>query len=236
MEFKVPILQAHRGYHVKGVQENTLSAMNEAYKLGYEMAELDVRLSKDNVPVVFHDTDLKRLKGLKLRVRDLSAKELKNRGDIPSLKELLVSNERPAKLNIEIKAEHILIRNLVKKIWEDIKDTETLDQVLISSFNPFCLREMRKMNRDITLAFLQANKDHPFHFEVYSKLLTYPALRQRFFNLEHTLIDLKMVRILKTLNIGIAAWTVNDLSRAQELVSMGVDSIISDTILPHEIG
>ena len=53
---------AHRGYHdrTRGVIENTLSAMRAACAAGYGI-ELDVLLSSDGVPMIFHDDDLDRV-------------------------------------------------------------------------------------------------------------------------------------------------------------------------------
>ena len=55
---------AHRGLHDGNrlVWENTLSAFADAMKHNYAI-ECDVHLTKDGVPIVFHDGDLKRLTG-----------------------------------------------------------------------------------------------------------------------------------------------------------------------------
>jgi len=45
---------AHRGV-ADGVPENTIGAFERALELGADAVELDVRLSKDRVPVVFHN-------------------------------------------------------------------------------------------------------------------------------------------------------------------------------------
>ena len=68
---------AHRGLHSVdlSVPENSLPAFAAARKAGYGV-ELDVRLSKDEQVVVFHDDDLKRICGVHGRVSDLSRAEL----------------------------------------------------------------------------------------------------------------------------------------------------------------
>lgn len=55
---------AHRGLHdMNGTRwENTLSAFEAAAQAGYAI-ECDVRLTSDGIPVVFHDSELKRLTG-----------------------------------------------------------------------------------------------------------------------------------------------------------------------------
>lgn len=68
---------AHRGLHDGNVArwENTLAAFEAAVQRGYAI-ELDVHLSGDGVPVVFHDHDLKRLCGLEGQIWQHEAEEL----------------------------------------------------------------------------------------------------------------------------------------------------------------
>ena len=68
---------AHRGLHDnKSVApENSMAAFRKAVEAGYGI-ELDVQLTKDRIPVVFHDENLKRVCGVKGNVRDYTYKEL----------------------------------------------------------------------------------------------------------------------------------------------------------------
>jgi glycerophosphoryl diester phosphodiesterase len=56
----VPELIAHRGYALR-YPENTLPAVAAALQAGARYLEIDVQLSADGVPVLFHDADLQRL-------------------------------------------------------------------------------------------------------------------------------------------------------------------------------
>ncbi|MBQ9979463.1 MAG: glycerophosphodiester phosphodiesterase [Oscillospiraceae bacterium] len=69
---------AHRGLHnaEKGIPENTMAAFRAAVEKGYAI-ELDVRLTADDMLVVFHDDDLMRLTGKKGTVESKKYKELK---------------------------------------------------------------------------------------------------------------------------------------------------------------
>lgn len=87
---------AHRGFHdLNRLRwENTLSAFEAAARKGYAI-ECDVHLSKDGVPVVFHDSELKRLTGLEGFVYEKTAAELAEyrvgvtEDRVPSLGQLL---------------------------------------------------------------------------------------------------------------------------------------------------
>jgi glycerophosphoryl diester phosphodiesterase len=56
---------AHRGLHdrARGIIENTASAFAAAIERGYAI-ECDVQLSRDGIPMIFHDDDLDRLTGV----------------------------------------------------------------------------------------------------------------------------------------------------------------------------
>ncbi|MBR6670931.1 MAG: glycerophosphodiester phosphodiesterase, partial [Ruminococcus sp.] len=98
---------AHRGYTKKGDAENTLEAFESA--IAEKMCiELDVRLTKDGVPIVFHDASLKRMTNNNLKLADINYGELKDikmkTGEaIPSLKETLELVNGRTLLLIEIK-------------------------------------------------------------------------------------------------------------------------------------
>ena len=66
---------AHRGLHADGRPENSLAAFDAAVAAGFGI-ELDVRLSADGAPVVFHDADLARVCGVDARVSQLPVREL----------------------------------------------------------------------------------------------------------------------------------------------------------------
>jgi len=55
-----PTLVAHRG-HAARCPENTIRALEEALVAGAAWVELDVQLSSDEVPVLFHDRTLERM-------------------------------------------------------------------------------------------------------------------------------------------------------------------------------
>ena len=57
-------LYAHRGLHDNATQapENSMAAFRKAVDAGFGI-ELDIQLTKDKIPVVFHDFTLKRVCG-----------------------------------------------------------------------------------------------------------------------------------------------------------------------------
>jgi glycerophosphoryl diester phosphodiesterase len=71
----LPTLVAHRGWN-RREPENTLPAINAALAAGAGWLELDVQLSADRSPVLFHDRTLERCTGRPGAVSDLTLPEL----------------------------------------------------------------------------------------------------------------------------------------------------------------
>lgn len=101
---------AHRGLHdMNGSRwENTLSAFEAAADAGYAI-ECDVRLTSDGVPVIFHDSELKRLTGREGHVHEHSAAEMRSfavggtSDRVPSLDDMLALVGGRVPLVIELK-------------------------------------------------------------------------------------------------------------------------------------
>ena len=72
-----PILIAHRGGVITAQSpECSIAAIRLAKQQGYEMVELDIQQSKDHVPIVFHDNDMKKACGINKSINDLNADEI----------------------------------------------------------------------------------------------------------------------------------------------------------------
>lgn len=105
---------AHRGAS-RDRPENTLSSFDEALRQGCDAIELDVQLSRDGVPMVYHDRTLARAGGGRRRVAGLDYDELRRldpgarfgrafRGEhIPALDAVLERYGGRVRLLVEIK-------------------------------------------------------------------------------------------------------------------------------------
>jgi glycerophosphoryl diester phosphodiesterase len=85
-----PLTIAHRGAWDAGTRENTLEAFAKAKMAGMCGVELDVRFTRDGVPVVHHDPDLIRFHGSSTTIESLTFAELHAQcPEIPALAEVL---------------------------------------------------------------------------------------------------------------------------------------------------
>ncbi len=90
---------AHRGHHVVFPQ-NTLQAFDAALRIGADGIETDVRLSRDGVPVLFHDAQVRGRPIAELTRNDIA----RIAGhEVPTLNEALLRFPKPI-WNIEVKA------------------------------------------------------------------------------------------------------------------------------------
>lgn len=81
---------AHRGLYDDNIKENTIEAFDNAFKNGYQGIEFDVRLTKDKIPVILHDSFLSRVFEEKGLLRNFTYQELRNKNiDIPKLEDVI---------------------------------------------------------------------------------------------------------------------------------------------------
>jgi len=146
-------LYAHRGLHdkKKGIPENSMAAFGRAVEAGYGI-ELDVQLTKDRIPVVFHDFTLERMTGQPGKVYDYTLEEIQKfrlggtDEQIPTFEEFLKLVDGKVPLIIEYKVE-----------WMDFSVCPIADKLLkdyngsyvIESFNPLALSWYRKNRNEI---------------------------------------------------------------------------------------
>ena len=77
IERQKPILIAHRGGVItEKTPECSLAAIRLAKQQSYTMVELDVQKSRDGIPIVFHDSDLKKACGINNRISNMDSKRI----------------------------------------------------------------------------------------------------------------------------------------------------------------
>ena len=148
---------AHKGLHAAvGTDENSIGAFANAVEAGYAI-ELDLRYTKDMVPMVSHDNDLTEEVGENVRLSDISYDQAKmlsyvNSGEhLASLEEVLTYVDGRVPLLIEIKSYH-----LPGKFEENIVSllSRYKGPFAIQSYSPFALNYVRKLNPSITVGLL----------------------------------------------------------------------------------
>lgn len=152
---------AHRGLfdNHSDAPENSLAAFERAVQRGFGI-EMDIQLTRDNIPVVVHDFDLRRVCGADVRVRDLSYEELSrytlfdSQEHIPAFADVLQAVNGRAPLIIEYKLD-----GLNHRLCEAAAPLLRAYQGLycIESFHPLPLLWYKKHRPDIVRGFLSTS-------------------------------------------------------------------------------
>ena len=137
---------AHRGLHCDGIPENSLAAFARAATRRYGI-ELDVQLTRDGVPVVFHDDNLLRMCGVDKKLVECDLSELKElrlastKGEhrIPTFAEVLEMIDGRVPLLIELKTGSAGLWQTVMPMLDEYSG-----QFCIESFDPRLLAEVKK--------------------------------------------------------------------------------------------
>ena len=220
-------ISAHRGSSMKA-PENTLPAIEQAIRDGADYVEIDVRQTADNVPVLFHDRDLRRIAGEPHAIWELTLDEVReiDAGEwfhpdfqgvgIPTLEEVIEVVRGRAKLYLEIKpSPHT--PELTNLVVEVLREQDFLEDVLIGALHPDVLREVRELEPGLrTSLFVHTAIGDPDR-----ELLDALGLRAAITSVQD---------IQKAHRHGheLHVWTVNDRREMSRFIDMGVDNIITD--------
>ncbi|MBX2986650.1 MAG: glycerophosphodiester phosphodiesterase [Bdellovibrionaceae bacterium] len=231
----LPLLQAHRGYWAAGFQENTTEAFRAARLAGFEMCELDVRLSKDGVAVVFHDEDLSRLGGREDLIQTMTAEELRRLAKAPALKDVLVDASVTESFNIELKSPLKGLGRLEAAVVEAVRAAKAESRVIFSSFNPFSLALCSRLAPEVPRALLVTEQKEKGNSWPLRKLLFAPFLSIHLLNLDERMLTPEVLAELRRREIPFAVWTVNDPGHAHALLRAGARSLITDKLTPASL-
>ncbi len=232
-----PLLLGHRGSR-ESWPENTLEAMQHAAEQGAHGFEIDVRLNGDGSVVVFHDQSLQRLtEGRDLRaISQLSDAQLANvrlaqHTRIPTLQQVLdYCRSQRLLLNVEIKSDgprRPLVRNVIRLLRGFPRE-----QLLVSSFDPSIVAAFRLAAPRTERAIIIGQRSLQLRLDHLSRPLGGPAIC-----VDHEQIDERRLARWSHRQ-RVICWTVNQISRVEQLRALGIDAFISDKpseLAPHLI-
>jgi glycerophosphoryl diester phosphodiesterase len=231
----IPKVIGHRGARAYA-PENTLASIHTAADLGIEWVEIDVKLTRDGVPVIFHDDELNRTTNGSGLVAETDFKTIEELdaglwfGDsfmgekIPTLEEALNAIiDRNLGVNLEIKpcpgreketAEVML--DVATRIWP-----EDSPPPLISSFSHVSLESamdvMAEWPRGLLIdEYLPNWKELAAHLDVHT------------INIDGNTVTRDQMAEYLDYGKPILAYTINDPAKAKLLMSWGVSSVFSD--------
>ena len=209
---------AHRGLfdNASEAPENSLAAFSKAVDAHYGI-ELDVQLSKDGVPVVFHDASLKRMCGVEGNVWEYTLTELQqmtlasSHETIPTFAEVLHTINGKSPLIIEYKLD---VPNTKVCALGNALLLPYPGAYCIECFHPLALRWYRKNRPDIVRGQLCMSywKEKKYHgsllYLMLSYLLTNFITRPDFIAYRHQDASNLSRRVCRKLGALSVAWTI----------------------------
>ncbi|GGA97658.1 glycerophosphodiester phosphodiesterase [Macrococcus hajekii] len=249
---RAPYVFAHRG-GMKLAPESTMAAFKEAAALEVDGFEIDIRVTKDDQIVVFHDAYVDRVSEGTGLVRELTLAELRAldfgyhfkdingdypfRGDkdakIVTLQELITTFP-DMRINIDIKDKQdtpagdkapLLLHRL-------ISDLQAEERVLVTSFHDQQTKRFAELNdRVATGAGVdEVRKAYTLFISGYGHLYQPAAdtfqipVSFRGIRLDST----RFIGFLQSHNLAVGYWVINSIDEMDDLLQKGAHTIVTD--------
>ncbi|MDQ6669300.1 MAG: glycerophosphodiester phosphodiesterase [Chloroflexota bacterium] len=217
-------LVAHRGV-TEHAPENTLAAFQRALELGADAVELDVRLSADGVPVVYHYAYLEAVTTGQGPIWDRSLAELRalrvggpDGERIPTLTEALETFAGRLGLEIELKGPEPEAVAAVAPLLESVRTH--WGRIEVTSYEPMLLAELRRRCSDLSTALLFPRSESwmKLDFVAYAACHRARQAQAAAVHLHPSQLSEEVVNSIRAAGVDVHAWEVND-TRAFELVT-----------------
>ncbi len=234
-DWPYPFWIAHRGAG-KLAPENTLAAFRLGAGHGYTAFECDVKLSADGVPFLLHDDTLDRTTSAQGPAGSRSWSEL-SRLDAGAWHSAPYAGEPPASfealaafcvgngfaLDVEIKPSPGTENDTGRAVGEWVRKLWRGPAPLLSSFKTPALAGARDSAPELPRALL-LDSLWPGCMEMAASLDCVAIIAK------HTLMDAALLAQIHGAGRRAMVYTVNDGARADELIALGIDGIVTDAV------
>jgi glycerophosphoryl diester phosphodiesterase len=244
-----PLIMAHRG-ESGNIPENTILALEAAVDIGVDVLESDIRFTKDNVPILYHDEDLVRITGKDEKVQKKTLDELLQfdlgynfttdagrtypyRGiglTVVTLEEAIKKFPNTI-LNLDIKD---TFKEAPDEVARILLENQRTENIMIASFHPKQLKRFRKK------APLIPTSAHPNEIRNFVIGIRMGAMRMFVRNMPYKAFQVpersgslqvvtpEFVRNAHSKDIAVHVWTINNRPDMERLIDMEVDGIFTD--------
>lgn len=246
---RLPLIIGHRGASAVA-PENTLAAFHRAMQDGADGIEFDVRLSRDSVPVVIHDADLRRTAQRSEPIARLSAEELGqvdvgswfnlshmnlarpeySLETVPTLASVfeLFEQHPQSRLYVELKCETDEYHILAREVAHLIHSYSFLDRTVVESFNLDLVAEIKRLDASIrTAALFEPRLKPPFLTQ--RRILNLAArCRADELALNRHLVKRPLIEEATARGLKTVVWTVDDPHWVARRIEFGIEAVITN--------
>lgn len=211
---------AHRGDPYR-FRENTTDSLRSALEQGADAVEIDVRFTRDGVPLLLHDATLKRLWERERPLAALSAAEVRGlaEGGVPTLAEALTVTEG-SRVMIDLPGSPDV--RAVRRVLDVVRECAAQDRVYYCADAPAMLAvRAADPSAEIALTWKSIAPPRP---------VLLAAVRPRWLNYRFTLVDRRLVARAHRDGYLLSVWTPDTRRSMRRLLDAGVDSITTNRI------
>ena len=212
-------IYAHRGSSIEH-PELTMAAYKAAIDDGADGFECDVRLTKDNQLVLWHDPDMERVAGNSARIADSTFKEIKSHYPQAITLEELLTLARDNKKELAIETKHPVpsASAVEKEVMHLLAQEKQVADIHVMSFSWLALENIRRIDpNQKTVALLHD---------------TFSCAMRRFTSAQSIGPGITAFRKKPHLNQdprNLFIWTVDDADDVRFCANNGVDVLITNT-------
>ena len=205
--------------------ENTLASVRAALDLGADAIEIDVRLTRDAVPVLLHDATVDRTTDgsgelASLTLRQARRLDAGNGERIPTLREVLGAVAGRALLVLEIKPVDI-----EQEVLDVVSASGGLDWCCVHSFWPQVVARVRTLEPKMPCSLLTGGREVKDWAQLFAFAL---SLGAQGVAVNHQAVTPELVRAARLRELRCSTWTVNARADVRRVAAAGVDAITSD--------
>lgn len=210
---------AHRGDPYR-VRENTLPSLRSALDLGADAVEIDVRLSRDGVPVLLHDATLKRLWGLERPLSTLSADEVRGltEGGVPTLEEAVAVTDGH-RLMVDLPG---ATPESVRTVVGAIADCGAAERTYYCA-GARTMLAVRAADPAAEIALTWTTLAPP-------RQAVLDAIKPRWLNYRFSLLQRDLTAHVQRQGLLVSAWTPDTKRSMRRLIDIGVDAITTNRV------
>lgn len=217
------LLIGHRGAPAEA-PENTLASFDAALEAGVDGLELDLRITADGAMVVSHDDDLAKRWGVHMRISEVTLREVRAVGEVPTAEEVLDRYAGRTRLYLECKGifeigRFVSAEPVVRALAPLLGDAP---DVTVSSFDPLAVSAARALGvAAVALGCAEM-------FDPHAVLDVAGSAGYGEVHPADPIVDASVAEHAARLGVGLVVWTVNEPARAAMLRDLGVVGIFSD--------
>ncbi|MEU6282396.1 glycerophosphodiester phosphodiesterase [Streptomyces sp. NPDC047028] len=211
---------AHRGDPYR-FRENTLDSLRSALDRGADAVEVDVRLTRDGVPVLLHDESLRRLWEHDRPLLALSAEEVRGltAGRVPTLEQALAATDG-SRVMLDLPGP--VRRRTVERIVDVVRQTGAEDRVYYCA-GAEAMLAVRAVDPSAEIALTWTTLAPP-------RPALLDAVRPRWLNYRFSLLDRDLAARVHRDGYLLSAWTPDTRRAMRRLLALGVDSITTNRV------